>query len=90
MPIFEYACLTCNTGKRFSALVGVVADAPAPTCPVCQSEQLRKTVSRFNNPYAASDTERVEDLLTRVENLDESDAQATQALTQEVQSLVGE
>ena len=34
MPIFEYTCNACH-GRKFSALVGVVADAKPPTCPKC-------------------------------------------------------
>ena len=45
MPIFEYRCGDCR--RRFSALVGVVADAAAPRCPRCGSEQISKLISRF-------------------------------------------
>lgn len=45
MPIFEYACDAC--GKRFSALVGVLAHAKPPRCPRCGSEELTKQVARF-------------------------------------------
>ena len=45
MPIFEYACNACN--KRFSALVGVLADAKPPACPRCSGVELTKQVSRF-------------------------------------------
>ena len=45
MPIFEYTCDDC--GKRFSALVGVLAGAKMPVCPKCASGALTKMVSRF-------------------------------------------
>lgn len=45
MPIFEYTCDDC--GKRFSALVGVLAGARPPACPTCGSNALTKMVSRF-------------------------------------------
>src|SRR5437763_13008455 len=45
MPIFEFECDECH--KRFSALVGVVADARAPACPRCGGSALSKQVSRF-------------------------------------------
>src|ERR671934_537 len=45
MPIFEYTCNDCN--KRFSALVGVLANAKPPACPRCGSASLTKEVSRF-------------------------------------------
>ncbi len=45
MPIFEYKCDAC--GRRFSALVGVVANARPPECPRCGGTALTKQVSRF-------------------------------------------
>ena len=45
MPIFEYTCNTCN--KRFSALVGVLANARPPACPRCGGNELDRLVSRF-------------------------------------------
>ncbi len=45
MPIFEYTCDGC--GRRFSALVGVVASAKPPACPRCGGTALTKQVSRF-------------------------------------------
>ncbi len=45
MPIFEYTCDDCH--KRFSALVGVLADARSPKCPRCGGVHLTKQVSRF-------------------------------------------
>jgi putative FmdB family regulatory protein len=45
MPIFEYTCDEC--GKRFSALVGVLANAKPAACPKCGSAALTKMVSRF-------------------------------------------
>lgn len=45
MPIFEYSCDAC--GKRFSALVGVLANAKPPRCPRCGGEALTKQVARF-------------------------------------------
>src|SRR5206468_12684503 len=45
MPIFEYTCNTCN--ERFSALVGVLANARPPACPRCGGNELDRLVSRF-------------------------------------------
>ncbi|HSV72805.1 MAG TPA: zinc ribbon domain-containing protein [Chthonomonadales bacterium] len=45
MPIFEYTCDACD--KRFSALVGVLADSKPPSCPQCGAVKLTKRVSRF-------------------------------------------
>ena len=45
MPVFEYTCDGC--GKRFSALVGVLASTRQPSCPRCSGSKLTKQVSRF-------------------------------------------
>ena len=45
MPIFEYDCKQC--GRRFSALVGVIANPKPAACPRCGSEDAQKRVSRF-------------------------------------------
>jgi len=45
MPIFEFTCDNCQ--KRFSALVGVVADPKPAACPRCGGIRLTKLVSRF-------------------------------------------
>lgn len=45
MPLYEYSCLDC--AKRFTFLSGVVAGNDAPRCPVCQSEKLKKLISKF-------------------------------------------
>ncbi len=46
MPLFEFSCLDCS--KRFTFLSGVVADNDAPHCPVCQSQKLKKLMSKFS------------------------------------------
>ena len=46
MPLFEYICSKCN--RKFTWLVGVVADPTPPTCDKCGAQQaVRKPVSRF-------------------------------------------
>lgn len=63
MPLFEYSCLDCQ--KRFTYLAGVVADNDAPRCPRCQSEKLKKLMSRFAR--GRSDDDRIEALGDRLE-----------------------
>lgn len=46
MPLFEYRCKRCQ--RRFTALVGVVADAKPPACPSCKSGDLTKLMSRVS------------------------------------------
>jgi putative FmdB family regulatory protein len=45
MPLFEFKCRSCS--KRFTALVGVLADAPPAICPSCGGSDLSKLMSRF-------------------------------------------
>ena len=46
MPLYEYNCDNC--GRKFSWLVGVVADPTPPTCDRCGATQAqRRTASRF-------------------------------------------
>ena len=45
MPLFEYRCEGCS--KRFTLLVGVVAQSAVPACPRCGGTALRKLISRF-------------------------------------------
>jgi putative FmdB family regulatory protein len=46
MPLYEYTCLEC--GRRYTWLVGVVADPTPPTCDRCGAVNgRRKEVSRF-------------------------------------------
>lgn len=45
MPIFEFRCQAC--GRRFSALVGVIANPKPPACPRCGGTDLQRQVSRF-------------------------------------------
>jgi len=47
MPLYEYRCRKCR--KRFTALVGVVADASAAACPDCGSGELDRLMSRFGS-----------------------------------------
>jgi putative FmdB family regulatory protein len=64
MPLFEYSCLDCQ--KRFTFLAGVVADNDLPRCPRCQSEKLKKLMSRFAR--GRSDDDRMEAIGDRLEN----------------------
>jgi putative FmdB family regulatory protein len=46
MPIYEYACSAC--GKEFEKLVR--QSSPAPECPDCHGNDLRKKLSAFTAP----------------------------------------
>lgn len=43
MPIYEYACMSCE--RHFEELVSLGASDPA--CPECSSENVRKLLSSF-------------------------------------------
>ena len=45
MPLFDYRCTDCR--KKFTLLVGVVAEQQAEGCPACGSANVIKLVSRF-------------------------------------------
>ena len=45
MPLFEFRCEECN--RRFTLLVGMVAEQKRQECPRCGSARLRKLISRF-------------------------------------------
>jgi putative FmdB family regulatory protein len=42
MPLFEYDCLSC--GHQFEYLT---RDGQTPSCPSCESDELRKRLSAF-------------------------------------------
>jgi putative FmdB family regulatory protein len=47
LPIYEYLCLNCR--RKFSYLVGVVADPGPLKCPNCGEEKrLKKVISRVS------------------------------------------
>jgi putative FmdB family regulatory protein len=71
MPIFEYRCKGC--GRRFSVLVGVVANSDPLECPRCHGTDLVKLVSRFARPR--SEDEILDSLAdpSNLGDLDEND-----------------
>ena len=74
MPIFEYTCSACANNKKFSDLIGVVADPQAPVCPRCNSEHVSRTVSRFAR--VRSEDSRLDDLADAADRLNENDPKA--------------
>lgn len=45
MPIYEYRCNSCR--RRFSVLVGVIAEDDPLQCPRCGSTDATRLISRF-------------------------------------------
>ena len=58
MPLFDFRCRSC--GRKFTALVGVLADSDPPSCPGCGGGDLTKLVSRFST--ARSEEKLLDDL----------------------------
>ena len=81
MPLFEFSCRDCG-GRPFSALVGVVADAPAPRCPRCGGENLLKRVSRFAR--LRSGDEAIDALADAADQLDESDPRSVRRFVRDM------
>lgn len=69
MPVFEYRCGSC--GRKFSALVGMVAQPDDERCPKCGSSETQKLVSRFVRGRTEDD--RIDDLADRFETMGEPD-----------------
>jgi putative FmdB family regulatory protein len=53
LPLFEFKCKTC--GRKFTALVGMLADSAPPTCPSCGGTELTKLMSRFATTRSEED-----------------------------------
>ena len=53
MPIFEFRCNACK--RKFSALIGVVAESRPLECPRCHAADLSKLISRFSSPRSEDD-----------------------------------
>jgi putative FmdB family regulatory protein len=85
MPLFEYSCRDC--GKRFTFLAGVVAGNDDPRCPQCQSENLKKLISRFSS--GRSDDERMEALGDKLETQDFDDPRQLRRFAREMGREMG-
>ena len=87
MPIFEFRCNHC--GRKFSALVGVVASASNPACPRCgASDDLTKLVSRFAR--LRSEDETIDALAEQADGLDSDDPKAMRRLMKEMAGEMGD
>ncbi len=88
MPIFEFTCNACTTGRKFSALVGVVAGATQPACPKCGSTDVRKLVSRFAR--VRSEDDALDALANQADGMDMDDPKAMRRLVREMASEMGD
>ena len=70
VPVYEYRCGACK--RKFSALIGMVAEADDEKCPNCGSTNTTKLVSRFAR--FRSEDDRVDDLADRLDTMNEPDS----------------
>ena len=70
MPVFEYRCADCK--RKFSTLIGMVAEPDDERCPNCGSPNTAKLVSRFARFRTEDD--RIDELADRLETMGEPDS----------------
>ena len=87
MPIYEFACNACKM-KRFSELVGVLAQSAPVQCPRCGSQDVHKLVSRFAR--IRSTDEALESLSDLADRVDEGSAKSVRSLMKEVAGGMGD
>jgi putative FmdB family regulatory protein len=90
MPIYEYRCQRC--GKRVSLLFRTYAAASEarPRCPACQSDELRRLVSRVR--LMTSEETRLENLASpdSLGDVDENDPRSVARWMRRMGQEVGE
>jgi putative FmdB family regulatory protein len=87
MPIYEFACNECST-KRFSELVGVLAQPSPIQCPQCGSQNIRKLVSRFARIRSLD--ESLENLADMADRVDDKSLKSVRGLMKEVAGGMGD
>src|SRR5262245_17704802 len=88
MPIFEFTCNACATGRKFSALVGVVAGATPPSSPKCGSTDVRKLISRFAR--VRSEDDALDAHADQADGMHMDDQNAKRRLVREMASGMGD
>ena len=79
MPLYEFRCHDCKRKSVFSFTYAEYGQAE-PTCPHCQSQQLRRLISRV--ALAKSEDSRLDAMAddSLMAGLDEEDPQSTRAI----------
>ncbi|RMG96904.1 MAG: zinc ribbon domain-containing protein [Chloroflexi bacterium] len=89
MPYYEFRCLNCG---RLARLFFTYAeyDAAKPTCPYCQSEQMRRRIGRV--AVAKSEEARLDSLMddSALAALDEEDPRAIGRFMRKMSQEMGE
>jgi len=70
VPVYEYRCEECK--RKFSALIGMTAEADDEKCPHCGSAKTAKLVSRFAR-YRNED-DRIDAMADRMDLMGEPDS----------------
>ncbi|MFY9233936.1 MAG: zinc ribbon domain-containing protein [Fimbriimonadaceae bacterium] len=70
MPVYEYRCSQCQ--KRFSALIGMVAEPDDGRCPHCGSQDTARLVSRFMRGRTEDD--RIDEMADQLETMGEPES----------------
>lgn len=80
MPLFEFRCNECR--KRFTVLVGVVADTKPMECTHCGSKNATKLISRFAR--VRSEDDRLDELADRMDAVGDDDPTAMREMAREM------
>lgn len=67
VPIYEYDCRAC--GRRFSLLIGMVAQPDEERCPHCSASEIARRVSRFRR--LRTEGEKIDEISDRIERMGE-------------------
>jgi len=67
VPVYEYRCGECK--RKFSALIGMVAEPDEEKCPHCGSTSTVKLISRFAR--FRNEDDRVDELADKLEGMSE-------------------
>jgi len=86
MPLIEYGCTDCK--KRFTLLVGMVAEREDEKCPTCGSVKINRMMSRFSR--IRSDDALIDDLADPSKIGDLDDPKQLQSWMKDLSREVGE
>ena len=87
MPVYEFVCANCQ--RKFRRLIGMTAQSRPLECPACQSDALKRQISRFAR--VRSDDEAIDALGDEMEALgDGENPAAMRRMVREMGREMGE
>ncbi len=87
MPVYEFICGNCQ--RKFRRLVGMTAQSRPLECPQCQSDAVKRQISRFAR--VRSDDEAIDALGDEMEALgDREDPAAMRRMVKQMGREMGE